>query len=110
MEAMTLNLQSEIKGKMNKTKEISLDIELKTYRKDLNEIRRVINLQQTQKKEYETIYTLYNTNLSELKIKKRSLTTKIQSLEKDLDLNSTAFNSILLSVVNALIKRKKRAD
>ncbi|MDA7848012.1 hypothetical protein N8972_00810, partial [Sulfurospirillum sp.] len=108
MENDTLRLKNEEKGSMNKDEEIQLRRNMQNDRKTLNELRRKINDVRLDKTGLIAIYETCNITISELKQKQQSILSQIQSLEQDLDLNSSAFHSILSSVVTALIKRKKR--
>ncbi len=110
IEDISLNLKNELKGNMDKAKEATLDKEIKNNRKVLNDIRRQLDKHQTEKKDAESVFMASNNIMNDYQIKERSLNSKINSLEQDLNLNSNAFNSILSSVVKALIKRKRKVD
>lgn len=110
IESDTLKLKKEEKGSMDKSKEIDLKRNIQNDRKTINKLRREINEYKLEKTELDATYSSYDIALIDHKQKKNILDSQINSLEQDLNLNSNAFNSVLSSVVKALIKRKKRVD
>lgn len=107
-ESDSLRLKNEEQGSMNREKELDLRKNLQNNKKILNESRRTINKLRKEKTEVEATFATYETTILDLNAKKKTLSHQINTLEQDLDLKSNAFNSILSSVVKALIKRKRK--
>jgi len=110
IEGDTDKLKNELSGdKDNKT-----EVNLEHIMRDLKNIRNthMIKLRDLRsvKAEVEMKFSQINQKHKELKANKKTLESKISVLDKDLTLNSNSFNSILSSVVIALMKRKKILD
>ena len=91
-------------------KEAHLKAQIYEEKKRFKELQVKTNALLTQKVYKEKLFLLLQGRLLDQMREKKLLTQKINSLEKELAIGSDAFNSILSSVVKALMKRKSEID
>lgn len=110
LEDEMLSLNGKISPSRYIKKEAHLRAQAQEYKKRFKDTQQKINTLVSQKIHKEKLFLVVQGRLLDNVREKKILLQKIHALEKELAMGSDSFNSILSSVVKALMKRKSEVD